>query len=95
MFCYALLYVYSGFAIILMVKGELVALNCLSSRCPVIVMWLFLAVPWACLQFVIVVLPDHSHYLFTYDNTRNKARYRIKKEPFEISVFVITIIGRY
>ena len=24
--------------------------------------WLFLAVPWVCLQFVIVVFPDHTHY---------------------------------
>ena len=25
-----------------------------------IVVWLFLAVPWVCLQFVIVVFPDHT-----------------------------------
>ena len=25
-------------------------------------MWLFLAVPWVCLQFVIKVFPDHTHY---------------------------------
>ena len=30
----------------------------------VMVVWLFLAVPWVCLQFVIVVFPDHSHLLF-------------------------------
>ena len=42
-------------AIILMGKKELVALLSLSSLCLVIVIWLFLAVPWACLQFVIVV----------------------------------------
>ena len=24
----------------------------------------FLAVPWACLLFVIVVFPDHNHFLF-------------------------------
>ena len=29
-----------------------------------IVVWLFLAVPWVCLQFVIVVFPDHSHLLY-------------------------------
>ena len=29
-----------------------------------IVLWLFLAVPWVCLQFVIVVFPDHNHLLF-------------------------------
>ena len=28
------------------------------------VVWLFLAVPWVCLQFVIVVFPDHIHLLF-------------------------------
>ena len=27
-----------------------------------IVMWLFLAVPWVSLQFVLVVFPDHTHY---------------------------------
>ena len=26
--------------------------------------WLFLAVPWGCLKFVIVVFPDHTHLLF-------------------------------
>ena len=25
---------------------------------------LFLAVPWVCLRFVIVVFPDHTHLLF-------------------------------
>ena len=29
-----------------------------------IVLWLFLAVPCVCLQFVIVVFPDHAHLLF-------------------------------
>ena len=57
-------YVHSSFAIILMGKRELVALLSLSSWCLVIVMWLFLAVPWVCLQFVIVVFPDHTHLLF-------------------------------
>ena len=28
------------------------------------VMWLFLLVPWVSLQYVIVVLPDHTHLLF-------------------------------
>ena len=51
----------SSFAIILMGKRELVALLSLSSWCLVIVVWLFLAVPWVCLQFVIVVFPDHTH----------------------------------
>ena len=44
-------------------KRELVALLSLSSRCLVIVVWLFFVVPWVCLQFVIVVFPDHTHAL--------------------------------
>ena len=29
-----------------------------------LVEWFFLEVPWGCLQFVIVVFPDHTHLLF-------------------------------
>ena len=64
MICCTLLYVHSSIAIILMGKRELVALLGLSPRCLVIVEWLFLAVPWSCLQFLIVVFPDHTHLLF-------------------------------
>ena len=64
MFCCTLLYVHSSFAITLMGKRELVALLSLSSWCMVIVVWLFLLVPWVCLQFMIVVFPDHAHLLF-------------------------------
>ena len=63
MFCCTLLYAPSSFAIILMGKRELVTLLSLSSLCLVIVVWLFLAVPWVCLQFVIVVFPDYTHLL--------------------------------
>ena len=63
MFCCKLLYVPSSFAIILMGKRELVVLLSLSSWCLVIVVWLFLAVPWVCLQFVTVVFPDLTHLL--------------------------------
>ena len=66
MFCCTLLYVHSTIAIILMGKRDLVALLNLSSWCLVMVEWLFLAVPWGCLRFVIVVFPDHTHLLFTY-----------------------------
>ena len=45
-------------------KRELVALLSLSSWCFMIVVWLFLAVPSVCLQFVIVVFPDHTHLIF-------------------------------
>ena len=61
-FSCALLCVHSSFAIILMGKTELVDLLCLSYWGLEIVLWLFLTMPWVCLQFVIVVLPDHTHY---------------------------------
>ena len=50
--------------IILMGKRELIALLNLSSWCLVMVERLFLTVPRGCLQFVIVVFPDHTHLLF-------------------------------
>ena len=50
--------------VFLMGKRELVALLSLSSWCLVIVVGLFLVVPWVCLQFVIVIFPDHTHLLF-------------------------------
>ena len=45
---------------------KLVALVLMSYRCIVTinVLWLFLKVPWAGLQYVIVVFPDHTHLLF-------------------------------
>ena len=43
-------------------KRELVVLFSLSSWRLVFVVWLFLATTWVCLQFVIVVFPDHTHY---------------------------------
>ena len=78
MFCCALLYVHSSIAIILMGKRELVDLLNLSLWCLVMVERLFLAVPWGCLWFVIVVFPDHTHLLFFQ---YKKADYeRMKKE---------------
>ena len=64
MFCCTLLYVHFSSAIILMGKRELVALLNLSSWCLVMVEWLFLAMPWGCLRFVIMVFADHTHLLF-------------------------------
>ena len=58
----------SSIAIILMGKRELVVLLNLSSWCLVMVERLFLAVPRGCQQFVIVVLPDHTHLLFPKPN---------------------------
>ena len=47
-------------------KRELISLLNLSSWCLVMVERLFLAVPRGCLQFVIVVFPDHTHLLFLF-----------------------------
>ena len=60
MFYCALICVHSSF--VLMGKRELVALLCLSSWCLMIVGWLFLTMPWVCLQFVILVFPDHTQF---------------------------------
>ena len=49
-----------------MEERKLVALLNLSSWCLVMVERLFLSVPQGCLQFVIVVFPDHTHLLFMY-----------------------------
>ena len=68
MFCCTLLYFPSSFVIFLMGKKELVALLSLSSWCLLIVVCLFLAVPWVCLQFVIVVFPNYTRLLFLLFN---------------------------
>ena len=77
MFCCTLLDVFSSIAIILMGKRELVALLYLSSWCLVMVERLFLAVPWGCLRFEIVVFPDHTHLLFLGWNKVKYARITI------------------
>ena len=57
--------------------SQLVALLNLSSWCLVMVEQLFLAVPQGCLQFVIVVFPDHTHY-FSYIILCNQATCLLK-----------------
>ena len=64
MFSCMLLYVHSSIAFILMGKKELIILLNVSSWCLVMVERLIIAVPRGCLQFVIVVFPDHIHLLF-------------------------------
>ena len=61
---YFVMYYY--FAIILKSQRKLVALALLSYRCfvNVNVMWLFITVLWVGLQYVIQVMPDHTHLLF-------------------------------
>ena len=53
-------------------KRELVALLNKSSWCLMMVERLFLAVPWGCLRFVIVVFPDHTHLLILYLSTMDR-----------------------
>ena len=66
MFCCALVYVHSSFAITLMGKRKLLALL-IFPWFLVCVVWLFCTVSKVCLQFVIVVFPDHTHLLFCID----------------------------
>ena len=55
-------------------KRELIALL-LSSWCLVMVERHFLTVPRGCLQFVIVVFPDHTHLLFLYEQVNSGLYY--------------------
>ena len=93
MFCCTLLYVHSSIAIILMGKRELIALLNLSSWCLVMVERLFLAVPQGCLQFVIVVFPDHTHLLFLGWNKVKYARITITYVYF-IALTLAGSLGR-
>ena len=78
--------------VILNGKRELVALLGLSSWCFVIVVWLFLAVPWVCRQFVIVVFPDHTYYFCRMLQGEHFAILStFIKLPFVIKIFVLSI----
>ena len=90
MFCCMLLYVHSSYAIILMEKRGLVAMLSLSSWCLVMVVWLFLAVSWVCLRFVIVVFPDHTHLLFLYI-LHTKIGYIVRGHLAPLCVFFLTL----
>ena len=46
----------------------------------------FFAVPWVCLRFVVVVIPDHTHLLFLvnpiiggYLSLKDKIRFSLKE----------------
>ena len=66
MFCCAVLCVISSFVIVLMGKRESVAFLPPSScrLVTLIVLWLFLTMPQAGLQWLVEVLPDHTHLPF-------------------------------
>ena len=57
---YGRFYTFLSHAVATMIHGCI----SLSSWCLLVVVCLFLAVPWGCLLFVIVVFPDHAHILF-------------------------------
>ena len=95
MFCCTLLYVHSSIAIILMEKRELIALLNLSSLCLVKVERLFLAVPRGCLQFVIVVFPDHTHLLFLVLSITNgivSSKIYDKRDDFNFVIVSISFL---
>ena len=50
--------------------------------------WLFLAVPWGCLRFVIVVFPDHTHLLFLTVKSVTHVRYE-KRHTYGQSPYVV------
>ena len=82
---------HSSFSIILIGERELLALLSLSSWCIVVVVRLFLTVPWICLQFVIVVFPDDTHLLFLYSTKYRLVQisvvaYAIRSFPYKLLV---------
>ena len=92
MFCCTLLYVHFSIAIILMGKRELIALLNLSSWCLVMVERLFLTVPRGCLQFVIVVFPDHTHLLFLVNLGITIRQNNHKAKIHSVCVFVCVYV---
>ena len=54
----------------------------------VIVVWQFLAVRGVCLQFVLVVFPDHTHLLFTVSNPPRVKHIRLLQDRVEVSRLV-------
>ena len=68
LFCYALVFVYSSFAMILKRKRKLVVLLLMSYRSIITINepWLFLTVPWVCLQCVVVVFPEYTYLRLVY-----------------------------
>ena len=80
--CCTLLCVRSGIAIILMGKRELVALLGLSIWCLVMVGRLFLGVPRGCLQFVVLVFPDHTHYFWSKKQSAVERAVRTTSDTF-------------
>ena len=60
----------------------------LSSWCLVMVERLFLTVPRGCLQFVIVVFPDHTNLLFFSQIYDFLLEFYIYMYPFDIFIYI-------
>ena len=78
----------AAYALCVFKLRKLIALLGLSSWCLVVVGRLFLAVPWGCLRFVIVVFPDHTHLLFSI-HSWHKAKIPILKNR---ACFAVTYV---
>ena len=72
----------------------MIALLNLSSWCLVMVERLFLALPRGCLQFVIVVFPDHTHLLFFVSAVVVRMQYRMHQPGFlATSIYIICLLA--
>ena len=94
LFWYALLCLISSFAIKLKRKRELVALLLLPYRflVTVNVLWLFLTMPWFCMQFVIEELPDKIQFFNKKDFQRLKITHYLLMIRNNNSVLPINIL---
>ena len=95
LFCCALLWVRSSFAIFLKGKGKLVALLLMSYRCIVTinVLWLFFKVPWVGLQCVIVVFCDHAPFLFHIQKAQTSLlNYAVYSAPFLFTLWEVLLV---
>ena len=92
--CFVIRYFMS---ILVLQSSWLVALLNSSSWCLLMVKWLFLAVPWGCLGFVIVVFLDHTHLLFLVEvgylllHTKNQGLMSCGFRQEDLKVFISKI----
>ena len=73
MFCFAVAFGLSSFAIISLGKRELGALVCSEFRVTSI-LWIFLVVPWVGLSYEVVTFPGHTLLPFDFP-VASKAKY--------------------
>ena len=76
-------------------KRELVALLNLSPWCLVMVEWLYLAVLYGCLLFVIVVFPDHTHLLLLVQSVRRPSVHSLDHPLGTITQYIVVRFVAY